>query len=72
MQKVRFDALRDVHIALVEEFPQKKVAEGEDVVSRIHCVMEGENMNFLFFSWLPRSVVQDDRYLECDWLDLFL
>ena len=72
MQKVRFDALRDVHIALVEEFPQKKVAEGEDVVSRIHCVMEGENMNLLFFSWLARSVVQDDRYLEGDWLDLFL
>jgi hypothetical protein len=72
MQKVRFDALRDVHIALVEEFPQKKVAEGENVVSRIHCVMEGENMNLLFFSRLARSVVQDDRYLESDWLDLFL
>jgi len=61
-----------VHIALVEEFPQQKVAEGEDVVSRIHCVMEGENMNLLFFSWLPRRVVQDYRYLEGLWLDRFL
>lgn len=61
-----------MHIALVEEFPQQKVAEGEDVVSRIHCVMESENMNLLFFSWLPRNVVQDYRYLEGLWLDRFL